>query len=76
MARRSQQSVFIRWAIFRNRLDLEAYLRQISEAELMRRRLRYIDYSSADERAAIGDADDYRTAVFLVFDEHYCLERE
>jgi len=40
-------------------------LRQIGEAEFMRGSLRYIDYSSADVRATIGDPDDCRTAVFL-----------
>jgi len=51
-------------------------LRQIGEAEFMRCSLRYIDYSSADVRATIGDPDDCRTAVFLIFDDEHCFERE
>jgi len=47
-----------------------------SKPSSMRCSLRDVDYSFADERAAIGDSDDSRTAVFLVFDEHHCLERE
>ena len=40
----------------------------------MRGNLRYIDYSSADERAAIGDPHDYRTPVFLIVDANQCPE--
>jgi hypothetical protein len=65
----SQQSIFTGWAIFRNRQDLAAHLRQIREAEFMCGSLRYIDYSSADVRATINDQDDRRTAVFSIFDE-------
>jgi hypothetical protein len=46
---------FLNRSFFWSRLDLEADLRQIGEAEFMRGSLRYIDYSSADERATIGD---------------------
>ena len=64
------------WSIFRNRQDLEANLRQIRETEFMRGSLRCIDYSSADVGATIGDPDDCRTAVFLIFDMDQCPERE
>ena len=42
----------------------------------MRDNLRYIDYSSANERATIGDPHHRRTAVFLIFDADQCPERE
>jgi len=64
------------WSIFRNRRDLEANLRQIRETEFMRGSLRCIDYSSADERAAVGDLYDCRMAVFLIIDLDRCSERE
>ena len=54
---------------------IEANLLQIGEAELMRGDLRYIDYSSGDERAAIGDPHDCRTAVFSIFDLDHGFER-
>ena len=38
--------------------------------------LRYVDYSSAYERAAIGDAHDCRMPVFLIVDMDQCPERQ
>jgi len=72
----SQQSIVIGWSIFWNRQDREVRLRQIREAEFMCGSLRYIDYSSTDVRATIGDPDDCRTAVFSIFDEDQCFERK
>ena len=72
----SQQSYFLgRWD-FRNRQDLEAHLCQIREAEFVCGDLRYIDYSSVDEGATIGDPHDCGTPVFLIVDVDQCPERE
>jgi len=40
----------------------------------MRCNLRYIDYSSADERATIGDPHHCRMPVFLIVDADQCPE--
>ena len=47
-----------------------------ANAKGARGRLRYIDYSSADERATIGDPHHCGAPVFLIIDVNQCPKRQ
>jgi hypothetical protein len=67
-AQPAQQSFFLDWPAYGYPCDVETDRRQTGNAEGARGNLRHIDYSSADERAAIGDPHHSRAPSCLIID--------
>ena len=56
--------------------DIEGHLRKPREAELARRRWRYVNNPTAHEGTTIVDGYDHRASIALVRDLHLGAERK